>query len=58
MISSVFSVEPFEGGEKNLLSSLQQQAEPQGNVFLEKLFLVLNSWYTGNNNAQELDTVC
>jgi len=56
-ISSVFSIEPFEGGEKNLILSLQQQTEPIGNVFLEKLFSVLSLWYTGKDDGQELDKV-
>lgn len=56
-ISSVFSIEPFEGGEKNLILSLQQQTEPIGNVFLEKLFSVFNLWYTGKDDGQELDKV-
>lgn len=55
---SVFSIEPFEGGEKNLLLSLQQQSEPVGNLFLEKLFSVFYLWYTGEKDSgQELDKV-
>jgi len=57
-ISSVFSIEPFEGGEKNLILSLQQKSEPVGNVFLEKLFSVFDLWYTGKKDSgQELDKV-
>lgn len=57
-MSSVFSIEPFEGGEKNLLLSLQQKSEPIGNVFLEKLFSVFDLWYTGGKDrGQELDKV-
>lgn len=56
-ISSVFSIEPFEGGEKNLILSLQQQSEPVGNLFLEKLFSVFDLWYTGKDNVHELDKV-
>jgi len=37
---------------------LQQQSEPVGNVFLEKLFSVFYLWYTGEkDNGQELDKV-
>lgn len=56
-IFSIFSFEPFEGGEKNLLLSLQQNSELVGNIFLEKLFTVFNLWYTGKDNVQELDKV-
>lgn len=57
-ISSVFSDEPFEGGEKNLILSLQQQSEPVENVFLEKMFSIFDLWYTGGkDNGQELDKV-
>lgn len=55
-IFSVFSFEPFEGGEKNLLLSLQP-SEPVGNMFLEKLFSIFDLWYTGKDNSQELDKV-
>lgn len=56
-IFSVYSYEPFEGGEKNLILSLQQKSELVGNVFLEKMFFVFDLWYTGKDNAQELDKV-
>jgi len=56
-VRCVFSIEPFEGGEKNLILSLQQQSEPVGNVFLEKLLSVFNLWYTGKDNGQELDKI-
>jgi hypothetical protein len=55
-IFSVFSFEPFEGGEKNLILSLQP-SESVGNIFLEKLFAVFHLWYTGKDNSQELDKV-
>jgi len=54
---SIFSIEPFEGGEKNLILSLQQKSELIGNELLEKLFSVFDLWYTGKDNAQELDKV-
>lgn len=54
---SVYSFEPFEGGETNLLLSLQQKTELSENVFLEKLFFVFHLWYTGKDNTQELDKV-
>jgi len=54
---SVFSFEPFEGGEKNLLLSLQQKPEQISNVVLEKIFSVFVSWYAGKDNALELDKV-
>lgn len=54
---SIFSFEPFDGGEKNLLLALQQKPETSENVLLEKLFSIFDSWYTGKDNAQELDTV-
>lgn len=57
-VRCVFSIEPFEGGEKNLILSLQQPSEPVTNVFLEKLFSVFNLWYTGGkDNGQELDKI-
>lgn len=57
LIYSIFSFEPFEGGEKNLLLTLQHNSEQIKNVFLEKLFFIFDSWYTGKNNIQELDKV-
>jgi len=54
---SIFSFEPFEGGETNLLLSLQQNSKQIGNIFLEKLFSIFFLWYTGKDNALELDKV-
>lgn len=56
-MSSIFSFEPFEGGEKNLLLALQQKPETDENILLEKLLSVFDLWYTGKVDAQELDTV-
>lgn len=37
---------------------MQQQSEPVGNVFLEKLFSIFDLWYTGGKDSgQELDKV-
>ncbi|XP_015380477.1 PREDICTED: uncharacterized protein LOC107174153 [Diuraphis noxia] len=57
-VRCVFSFEPFEGGEKNLLLSLQQQSEAVGNIFLEKMFSVFYLWYTGEKDSgPELDKI-
>lgn len=37
--------------------TLQHNSEQIKNVFLEKLFFIFDSWYTGKNNIQELDKV-
>ncbi|VVC45615.1 Hypothetical protein CINCED_3A001046 [Cinara cedri] len=54
-VRCVFSLEPFEGGEKNLILALQEKCK---SVFLEKLFFILDVWFTGKeNNTQELDKI-
>ncbi|XP_050521123.1 nonsense-mediated mRNA decay factor SMG5 isoform X2 [Daktulosphaira vitifoliae] len=54
-IRCVFSVEPFEGGERNLLLSLQQKSENINNYFLETFFIIVDIWYNGKDNEKELN---
>ncbi|XP_050424981.1 nonsense-mediated mRNA decay factor SMG5 [Adelges cooleyi] len=56
-VRCVFSIEPFEGGEKNLILSLQEKSEKINNIFLEKLFIIIDFWYNGKDCFQELDQV-